>query len=137
MPDVTGPEVAVGAVVRRDGRLLLVQRATEPERGRWSVPGGRVRAGEHLADAVVRELREETGLLGRCGAVVGIAERVEPPWHFVIVDFAVAVDEGTAMAGSDAAAVAWVQLADVASWPLVTGLGDFLAAHGVIGTDRG
>lgn len=132
-----GPQVAVGAVVQRDGCLLLVERGTDPERGRWSVPGGRVRAGETLADAVVRELWEETGLAGRCGAVVGVAERMGPAFHFVIVDFAVVVAVGEATAASDASAVAWVPLHDVPRWPLVEGLAEFLVAHGVLPNGTG
>jgi 8-oxo-dGTP diphosphatase len=62
----------VGAVVLDgDGRLLLVRRGREPSRGLWSLPGGRVEAGETGADAVVREVFEETGLRVRAGEPVG------------------------------------------------------------------
>lgn len=125
--------VAVGAVVVRRGALLLVQRGHDPERGRWSVPGGRVRWGEALATAVRRELREETRLDGRCGSLVGWAERRTGPHHFVILDFAVTVpDDADAVAGSDASAVSWVAIDEVATWPLVAGLAAFLRHAGVI-----
>jgi ADP-ribose pyrophosphatase YjhB (NUDIX family) len=62
----------VGAVVLDDaGRLLLVRRGREPNRGLWSLPGGRVEPGESDAEAVAREVLEETGLRVRVGAVVG------------------------------------------------------------------
>jgi 8-oxo-dGTP diphosphatase len=134
--DNPGPVVAVGAVVVRRGALLLVQRGHDPERGRWSVPGGRVRWGELLAGAVQRELREETGLDGRCGPLVGWAERRSGHYHFVILDFAVTVpDDAEAIAGSDASALAWVALDEVASWPLVEHLASFLHDAGIIPPD--
>ena len=129
------PVVAVGAVVVVDGNLLLVRRGRGPAVGAWSVPGGRVEPGETLAEAVVRELDEETGLEGVCGPLVGWVERIGDDHHFVILDFwATLLDEREPVAGDDAVEVAWVPLADVASWPVVEGLAEFLHQHGVIET---
>jgi ADP-ribose pyrophosphatase YjhB (NUDIX family) len=128
-----GPELCVGAVVVEAGRLLLVRRGHAPGAGRWSVPGGRVEAGETLAEAVVRELAEETGLEGVCGELVGWVERVGEGQHLVILDFrCTLLDHREAVAGSDAAEVAWVPLAEVADVGLVDGLAEFLHQHGVI-----
>ena len=124
----------MGGVAVVEGALLLVQRAHPPGAGCWTVPGGRVDPGESVTAAVERELWEETGLEVGCGAFVGWAERRGPDYHFVILDFEVAVSGQTVpTAGSDATAVAWVPLADVAGLPLVEGLQQFLVEHGVLG----
>jgi ADP-ribose pyrophosphatase YjhB (NUDIX family) len=129
------PEVAVGAVVVVDGHLLLIRRGHGPGAGEWSVPGGRVEPGETLAEAVVRELAEETGVEGVCGALIGFVERITDDHHFVILDFACTpLDDRLPVAGDDAAEVAWVPLHEVAERPLVEGLAEFLHEHGVIET---
>lgn len=130
------PEVCVGAIVVDDDRLLVIRRGTAPAKGQWSVPGGRVEPGETLAEAVVRELREETGLEGVCGALVGWVERIGPHHHFVILDFAVTLlgSDPPPRAGDDAAEAMWAPLEEVGRMDLVEGLAEFLHAHGVIGT---
>lgn len=129
------PEVCVGAVCVDAGRLLLVRRGRGPAQGEWSVPGGRVEEGETLAEAVVRELAEETGLEGVCDRFLGWVERIGSAHHHVILDFAVTVLEATApCAGDDAAEAAWVPLEDVAGLMLAEGLAEFLHEHGVLET---
>jgi ADP-ribose pyrophosphatase YjhB (NUDIX family) len=99
------------------------------------VPGGRIEAGETAAEAVTRELTEETGLEGVCGDLVGWVERIGDGYHFVILDFLVTVlDPGGPVAGDDAAEAAWVPLSDVAQLQLVDGLAEFLYDHGIIPT---
>lgn len=130
------PQVCVGAIAVEDGRLLLIRRGHGPAQGEWSVPGGRVEAGETLAEAVVRELAEETGLEGVCGEMIGWVERVGDGHHFVILDFAVTMLDVNAdpIAGDDAAEAEWVPLADVAERQLVEGLAEFLHDHEIIET---
>jgi 8-oxo-dGTP diphosphatase len=125
------PEVAVGAVVVRDRRLLLIERGRGVNVGLWSLPGGRVEPAETLAAAVRRELREETGLLAHVGPLCGIAERISDQAHYVILDFWADAD-GTPIAGDDAAGVTWADRADLDRLQLVDGLVDFLAAHHVL-----
>jgi len=126
-------EVAVGAIVCRGDELLLVRRGRAPAVGEWSVPGGRLEPGERLSEAVVRELREETGLDADCGALVGIAERLGAEHHFVILDFEMSlISDRDPVAGDDAVDVRWVPLVDVAGMELVEGLAQFLADHGII-----
>jgi 8-oxo-dGTP diphosphatase len=130
------PEVCVGAVVVDEDRLLLIRRGHGPAAGEWSVPGGRVERGELLAEAVVRELAEETGLEGVCGELIGWVERIGDDHHFVILDFAVQLLDPTAqpVAGDDAQEVAWASLDQVAERALVEGLAEFLHEHGIIPT---
>jgi 8-oxo-dGTP diphosphatase len=129
------PQTCVGAVVVHDGSLLLVRRGHGPAAGEWSVPGGRVEWGETLAEAVVREVAEETGLECVCGELLGWAELVDDEHHFVILDFVVTVlDHGRPVAGDDAAEVRWVPIADVVDLRLVDGLAELLHDHGILAT---
>jgi 8-oxo-dGTP diphosphatase len=96
-----------------------------------------VERGETMAEAVVRELREETGLEGVCGEALGWVERIDDEFHLVIVDFAVVVldSDRAAAAADDATEVRWVPVHDVAEMrELVDGLAEFLHDVGVIPT---
>lgn len=127
------PEVCVGAIAVDNDRLLLVRRGHGAAAGEWSVPGGRVEAGETLAEAVVRELLEETGVEGVCNDLVGWVERISEDSHYVILDFRVDVLEpGEPVAGDDAAEAAWVPLSEVAELMLVDGLAEFLHENGIL-----
>ena len=125
----------MGAIIKDEsGRLLLIQRGHEPEAGRWSLPGGRIEPGESDEQAVVREIREETGLRVVCGALVGSVER--PGLRGAVVDirdYAATVAGGTLAAGDDAADARWVSPADLAALRLTSGLAETLAAWGVLG----
>lgn len=135
---MSGPELVVGAVVVDDERLLLIRRTNEPHRDQWAVPGGRVESGETVHEAVTRELREETGLEGACGRLIGWAEALPEETggrHLVILDFEVTLFEsGDPVAGFDAAEARWVYLGDVAELPLAAGLAEFLHEHAIITT---
>ena len=135
---MVGPSLSVGAVVVDDDRLLLVRRAHAPAAGTWAVPGGRVEAGETLAEAVTRELREETGMEGVCGPLIGWTELVpdsDVEHHLVILDFEVSLlDAAEPVAASDALDARWVPVGDVAEMCLAPGLAEFLHDHGIIPT---
>jgi 8-oxo-dGTP diphosphatase len=109
------PTLAVGAIVVHDDSLLMVLRGREPNKGLWTVPGGRVEAGEYLADALKREVREETGIEIEVGELLGVLER-RGDVHFVILDFlAQPLDDTTPRASDDAADARWVPLQEVAN----------------------
>src|SRR3954451_14749086 len=112
MTDSSDPVPCVGALTfDPDGRLLLVQRANDPARGLWAIPGGRVEPGEDDAAALVREMQEGTGLLVEPGEVVG---RVRGG-AFDIGDYGCRVLGGTLEAGDDAADARWCGAAELAA----------------------
>jgi len=137
---VRRPELCVGAVAIHEAALLMVRRGHGPAAGQWSVPGGRVEHGELLAEAVTRELREETALEAVCGELIGWVERMgddesdsDGDYHYVILDFEVTVlDDADPVAGDDAAEARWVPLAEVTDLRLVDGLAEFLHEHGIL-----
>lgn len=118
------PLVGVGAVVVREGAVLLVQRAREPLAGQWSLPGGLVELGETLEQAVVRELREETGLVVKVRGLVEVLDRItrdavgRVQYHYVLLDYWCETGDDSAVAGSDVRAVAWVRPEEFSSYGL-------------------
>lgn len=122
------PVHCAGAVVRDGaGRLLLVRRANPPAQGSWTLPGGRLEAGETAAAAAAREVREETGLEVEVGALLATV----PVLGYVVHDFAAIVTGGTLRAGDDAADVRWVHLDELAGYELSPGLMRALHQMGV------
>jgi 8-oxo-dGTP diphosphatase len=117
------PYVGVGGVVLIDGRVVLIRRGKEPLRGRWVIPGGTVELGETLQEALVREMREETGLVVRPRDVVLVFDRIQRDgptveYHYVIVDYACDYVSGELRAGSDADEVALVAPQELGAYDL-------------------
>lgn len=130
---MTTPKLGVSAVALHDGRILLIQRGHEPAMGKWSLPGGHVEFGEDLHSAVLREVREETGLDAVVDRFLGFVERIEAEYHYVILDFVVDVyDASGVSAGDDAADAAWFELDGLGDVDLVDGLYEFLVDTGII-----
>jgi ADP-ribose pyrophosphatase YjhB (NUDIX family) len=108
----------VGGVVHdAAGRLLVVRRGHPPHAGHWSIPGGRLEPGEDDVAAVERELLEETGLVVRAGALLGVVELGPPDARVVVHDYRCELVGGDLRAGDDAAAAAWVTSAELRALP--------------------
>lgn len=102
------PHLTVDGIVFSDGELVLVRRGNEPYKGRYALPGGFVEYGETLEHAVVREVREETGLHTNVKRLVTVCSdpRRDPRGHVVSAIYELEVGGGRLKAGSDASALA-------------------------------
>jgi ADP-ribose pyrophosphatase YjhB (NUDIX family) len=125
----------VGAVVTDgQGRLLMIQRGHDPGAGLWSIPGGRIEPGETDAQALAREMLEETNLQVKVGRFIGGVQRPGLGGAVVdIRDYAVTVTGGTLRAGDDAADARWVTAAEMARLEVTEGLIEALTEWGVLG----
>jgi len=129
------PIVAVGAFLFDErGRVLLIQRGQPPGEGLWTVPGGKLEAGETLAQAVAREVREETGMTIEPVALAGYREalvrdgqdRVER--HFVILCFAARWQAGEPVLNEELDEARWIDPAELAGLKTTAGLAEIVAA---------
>jgi ADP-ribose pyrophosphatase YjhB (NUDIX family) len=121
------PLIGVGALILKRDRILMAQRGKQPLMGWWSLPGGLLEIGEALADAVRREVREETGLEIRPLGVLEIFERImrdasgAPEYHYVLIDYMCRVMGGTLALGDDVCAVEWVRRRDLPQLQITEG----------------
>ena len=128
------PHLAVSAAVLRAGRVLLVSRARPPAQGLLTLPGGGVESGETLKQAVVREVREETGMAVDPVELAGYREfivrdardRIER--HYVILAFAARWLAGEPVLNAELAEARWVDPAELASLRMTEGLPEIVAA---------
>lgn len=140
---VPEPAIGIGGIVFNSRhQVLLIKRDKPPALGFWSVPGGKQEAGESMAEACRREIIEETGLITEVKQIVAVVERRVENFHYVIIDFlAQLLDQPAALpvAQSDASKARWIDLADLADYPLVEGLAEIIrrshAVHVGMGGD--
>jgi mutator protein MutT len=114
----------VGAVIIESGKVLLVRRGQPPLDGRWTLPGGLVELGEMMEQAVVREIKEETGWSVRVLRELALFDFIEKDdagrirYHYVLADFLCEYVEGELAAGSDVKEVRLVSLDELAAYDL-------------------
>jgi ADP-ribose pyrophosphatase YjhB (NUDIX family) len=108
------PIVAVGAIVVKNGRVLMARRGTQPGYGIWSIPGGAVRLGEDLKSAARREIKEELGIEVELTDVTEILERVTRDaedriqYHYVVIDYLARHVSGEPTPSPEALEVRWI-----------------------------
>ena len=118
------PEVAVGAFVVKDKKVLLVKRNRSPGKGLWAIPGGRVKLGETLQNAAEREVQEETGITIKAGSPVYTFDFIETDnqgntrFHYVIVDLMADYISGQPLAGDDASEARWFASDELNTLPI-------------------
>lgn len=132
-PDRVRVPAAGAVVVDDDGRVLLVQRGHEPERGRWTVPGGRLEEGESAAEAAVREVREETGLDVEVHEELwSLVKPVDDKLDYEIRDFRARVVGGELRPGDDAPDARWFAPEELTDLPMTEDLLAWLQRAGVV-----
>jgi 8-oxo-dGTP diphosphatase len=113
------PIVAVLAVVLRDDKVLIVQRAQQPNAGRWGFPGGVLELGETIAEGAMRELSEETGIVAEAAGWLNIHDAItrdqegRVQFHYTLIAVRGVWQSGNGVAADDAADCAWASRDDI------------------------
>ena len=119
------PYVGVGVIVFRDQEVLLIKRNKDPNKGQWSIPGGRQMIGETATEAAQRELLEETGVKVAQLLLVDVVDAIIPDvegkikYHYTLVDYMGQWQSGESRPGDDAQEVRWVRLNEISSYSLL------------------
>jgi len=112
------PIPSVGALIFRDGKLLIIRRGNPPYAGYWSIPGGKVKWGESLEEALKREIREELSVEIEIEKLAGIVESIyrerdEVKYHYIIIDYFCRIVSGEPVASDDALELRWISLEEL------------------------
>ena len=131
----TRPIVGVGALILRDGKLLLVKRGSQPGQGKWSIPGGLVELGENVQDAMMRETKEEVNLEVEPVKLMDVFDSItrdgqgRVQYHFVVINFLVRVVGGGLKTASDILEARWVPIDEVEKCDLTEYFRVFFEKH--------
>jgi ADP-ribose pyrophosphatase YjhB (NUDIX family) len=128
------PIVGVGGVAFVEGRVVLIKRRFEPMAGRWSIPGGTLELGEPLHEGLVREMREESGLIVEVGPLIEVFDRITRDgdgrvrFHYVLADYVCRPVSGTLEAASDVTEVVLADPDDLGPYDLTPKTLEVIAA---------
>ena len=117
------PRVGVGAIVIRDGKVLLVKRGVPPSEGLWAIPGGMIELGETIQQAAEREIYEETGIRIQAREPVYNFDLIDRDaegrirYHFVVVDVFAYYVSGEPEASDDVVDARWVAPEELEALP--------------------
>lgn len=113
------PTVAVGAIVFKQDKVLLVRRANEPNKNQWSLPGGRQELGETVAETAVREVLEETSVIVAPACLVDVVDSITKDeagritYHYTLIEMMCRWERGEPVAKDDALDAQWFSLKDL------------------------
>jgi len=131
------PIVGVGIIIKRDDKYLLIKRASNPDKGLWSVPGGLIEVGEKAVDAAAREALEETGLVVDVKERVGVFDKIECDeagkvlYHFIIIHFSAEPKGGELKPMDDALDAVWVTREQFKDYEITKSLKEFFTDIGL------
>jgi ADP-ribose pyrophosphatase len=132
------PVVGVGAVVIKDGKILLVERGVQPNKGVWAIPGGSLKLGETLQEGAEREILEETGITIKAGDPFYSFDFFERDdnsrirFHYVIVDMMGDYISGDAGGADDALDARWISPEELNDLPVSENTINILKSIGFI-----
>jgi len=113
------PIVGAGILTIENGKVLLIKRGNEPNKGLWSIPGGIVKLGESPEEAAIREFKEETGLDAIIENLLGVFNVVikdeygKIKYHYIVIDYLGKVIGGTLKPGSDVIDAKWFNIEEI------------------------
>jgi 8-oxo-dGTP diphosphatase len=123
--------VAGKAVIRKGGQILLIQRSSKSgfDPGRWEIPGGKIAYGEHLVDALRREISEEVGIEIKIGRPFKTWHFTKDPFWITGVTFLCDYVSGEVRLSSEHDAYAWINPAAYKTYPLSTSMEEQIASY--------
>ena len=129
------PLVGTGALILKDGGLLLVKRGAQPGFGKWSVPGGLVELGESVEDAMMREVKEEVGFDVEVVKLTDVVDTItldsngRVQYHFVVVNYLARIVGGELKTATDILEARWVPVSEVEKYSLTGSFRAFFEKH--------